>query len=151
MMDAVKKHGFKKNWRAALATVVIFVVLGPPLGALLLSLLLPVFVIALGSDTMDFSQRLAAIFRMITASVLQSYVQGGAQAAATGLAVAAYGFVRGRPTLLAGVAASALTWIGFTMFAALRDAPESLLLLAVHLGSALACGWLSLRIWARMS
>ena len=88
--------------RPALVTVIIFAIVGPPIGNLVLAALLPVFVFATGQET-EFSgvlERVPAIFRMFASSIPQSYGSGGMQAFATGLFLSGYGVYRGRPTIV---------------------------------------------------
>ena len=144
-------YKFSDYMRPALVTVIIFTVAGPPVGNLVLAVLLPVFVFVTGQETefADVLERVPAIFRMFGNSIPQSYASGGLQAFVTGLFLSGYGVYRGRPTIGIAAVIATITWIGFVLFAAQRDAYENAMMLLVHVFAAIICAWASLRFWAR--
>ena len=137
--------------RPVLVTVIIFAIVGPPIGNLVLAALLPVFVFATGQET-EFSgvlERVPAIFRMFASSIPQSYESGGLQAFATGLFLSGYGLYRGRPKIGVAIVIAAITWIGFVLFATRRDVYENIMMLFVHVSAAIICALASIRFWTR--
>jgi hypothetical protein len=137
--------------RPLLLTTFIFAVAGPPIGNLVLAAILPMFVFVIGQETelSGVLARVPAIFRMFGNSIAQSYASGGLQAFATGLLFSIYGVYRGRPTIGIAAVLATITWIGFVLFATRRDLYENVLMLFVHILSALACAWISIRFWTR--
>lgn len=121
----------------ALAIVVIFVLIGPLVGALAFAVLLTL-VTALDDPGVGL------LFVYATLAFLPlAYLIGGAQAAATGIVTAVFAWRRGSAPLWVPLSAALVTGIVFASREH-ENWSDTAILLAVHLLSALAC-WLVAR------
>jgi len=122
----------------ALGIVVLFVFVGPPAGALVFALIVTLFTMIDGDD-------IGLLFVYGTLAYLPlAYLVGGMQAAAVGLATAAFAWRKGSAP--AAVPAVAALVVG--AFAASRNHEQwdmTAVLIAVHVAAALAC-WALLRL-----
>jgi hypothetical protein len=133
--------------RPVLTTVLVFALAGPPIGALVLAAL----ILVTGQETglSGIVERVPAISRMFANSIPQSYALGGLQASAAGLLLSGYGLYRGRPSIGIAAVIGAVTWAGFYWFAVERDILENVVMMLVHVFSAIICARISRRFWTR--
>lgn len=138
------------DWKPVMATVLTFVLLGPPLGALTILTLremMPDFTqvpfivppgIGLGNPV---SIALGLVFLGL------SYFAGGVQALATGIAISFYSVRRGRSSLLVLLAIAGLVFV-VSYFAFWSDLPSTAQTMAiVHLVPALVCWLVTRYLW----
>jgi hypothetical protein len=93
----------RRPWGAAMATVLTFLALGPPIGAMVFVLLIsvvPGFALMSMPDDKGVADIMAGSFAVMLFALPLSYVLGGVQAGVTGVLLAIYGWTKGRPTLL---------------------------------------------------
>ncbi|WP_373506197.1 hypothetical protein [Aestuariivirga sp.] len=141
----------RKPWGEAIATFFTCLALGPPIGGLVFTLALTLNP-GLGGvphapGTGIGEALMSALFLGLFA-VPFSYLIGGLQAAATGLAFAAYGMARGRPSLRIALLVSAVVFAG-AYLAGVADEGEVLpVMVLVHVVPTLLC-WLIIRTYWR--
>jgi len=135
--------------REAVVTVLTFAVLGPPIGAITLSAVLPIFIAitSLQGHAEPVANRLVAALGMMPVAVVASYASGVVQAGMAGMLVAAHRAFAGKPNLgwLTGYAS--VVWAGYMLLGPSRDALEMALLWPVHAVPTCACAWLAARLW----
>ena len=97
-----------KPWGSAIGTVLTFLVLGPPLGAVVMTLLLTAVPgLALPSPAYTgLGTTVAVSLGVMFFAVPFAYILGGLQAGFCGLVLAAYGWFKGRPPLWIALVAS---------------------------------------------
>lgn len=129
-------------------TVLVFAALGPPIGAVALSLLLPLFIVAtaLTGNPNPVGPRFSAASGMVLPALAGSYAAGLPSAAATGLLFAVQQWFIRRPGVFWAVPPALAVWLLFLAIGPSRDLLEALLLLPVHVVPALGCAWLALRL-----
>lgn len=136
-----------KPWGAAIATFLVCLALGPPIGGLVFAAsvaLMPALANLTPGVHSDPGGALATVLFVGLFAVPFSYLLGSAQAAATGLAFAAYGWLKGRPPLWFAVATAAVVFAG-AMASGIADEREILVpMVMVHAVPALLC-WLIVR------
>jgi hypothetical protein len=139
----------------ALAVVAVFILLGPPLGAL--AFFLTIGAINLGHGVLPEDLFTIGLFALIYGVPL-SYMIGAAPAALAGLAVGSWQSCRGRVTFLGALLIGLLTGIGLAMFSETRVFPSASaeaselviggVLVATCLIPTVLC-WLIVRRWGR--
>jgi hypothetical protein len=141
----------RRPWGAAIATVMTFLALGPPLGGLLFSILLivspPFFETTVPADKGIVDLLSGGVLVMLFALPF-SYILGGLQAGFCGLVLSVYGWFKGKPAFWAALAASLLSFLmsyAFNFTGTLFDSSYMLLMmLVVHVIPTLLC-WLIVR------
>ena len=145
-----------RPWGSSIATILTFLALGPPLGAIVLVLLLTLMPgLAMTSSFADkgAADMLAGSFGMMLFALPFSYIVGGLQAGFCGLVVAIFGCIKGKPPLWIALAASAIAFLvffGFDVFGTLSDTKSIIfIMLIVHLVPTTLC-WLIVRTYWRV-
>ncbi|HHZ10787.1 MAG TPA: hypothetical protein GX405_18620 [Rhizobiales bacterium] len=118
-----------------LAAVLVFVIAGPPLGALTVSLAGSFLALAFGDD----NGMAGLVFYSALLAVPVSWLFGGLQAAFAGLAFAAVAAVRGRPAISVAVAAGVFGGVMYLHRGDL-DWPAYGVVLLGHVVAAATCG-----------
>lgn len=98
-----------KPWGSAIGTILTFLVLGPPLGAIVLVLLLaavPGLALTTAFEGKGIADLLAGSIGVMLFTLPFSYILGGLQAGFCGLVLATYGWFKGRPPLWIALVAS---------------------------------------------
>lgn len=141
----------RRPWGEALASFIICLALGPPIGGLIFAIGL---VVVPALDTMaglkhglDLSGGLYAVLILGLFAMPFSYMVGGIQAGAAGLLFALWGWNRGRPPFVVALVISGLVFAGALM-AGVGEVPEFLpVLAAIHVVPTAIC-WLVIRnLW----
>lgn len=122
--------------------VILFVVIGPPIGAMAFSIIGATGALATGQPPGTAGM----IFYGGLLGIALSWFVGGLQALASGIAMAAYAAARRRLSLLIPTVAGAMTGIIYQF----EEGPAGafgLLLIATHAVAALACAVLAKQTW----
>jgi len=150
MTQSHQRIGARANWKAFFVTVLTFVALGPPIGALIILLLrewLPgfadfPFIIPPG---IGLSNPVSILLGLVYFGL--SYFAGGLQALVTGVAVAAHGMWWGKIPLVVPVAAAALVFAASYVLL-WSELPRTVpTMLVVHLVPAALCWFITRRLW----
>lgn len=141
----------RRPWGEAIATFFTCLALGPPIGGLVFTLALTLYPglggVASAPGTGLGEALMSALFLGLFA-VPFSYLIGGLQAAVTGLAFAAYGMARGRPSLWVALLVSAVVFAGSTVAGVAEDGNILPVMALVHIVPTLLC-WLIIRTYWR--
>ena len=139
-----------KPWGSAIGTVMTYLVLGPPLGAMVLILLLTAVPgLALPSpENTGLGTTVAVSLGIALFAVPFTYILGGLQALFCGVVLAAYGWLKGRPPLWVGLIASLLAFVvsySVDIFGTFADSNHIVLVMVItHLLPTILC-WLIVR------
>ena len=133
-----------------LKTAGFYLLLGPPLGTVVLFLLLAVTGTGEGSSTIGGLEATKNVLGALAFALPLSYLFGGMQALLTGLAAALWDKWKGRTPVVVPLLVAVVMWLGIGT-TVINDPAGiitglSLALLAVHLFSAAACWWLLRKI-----
>ena len=150
MNAAEKVMAPKRTFSSAVLTVLCFLVLMPPFGlltALVLETVLPDF-----AELPFFMppgmglQNPLTILLSLTALII-FYVAMAVQSLLCGLAVAAFGWLRGVPSLVLVIVVAAVTFAIANMLL-WRELPDTIpTMLAVHVVPAILCWFITRRLW----
>ncbi len=148
-MSVVEPSVMRKPWGEAVATFFTCLALGPPIGGIVFTLGVTFAATAegvpAGAGLAD--KMLSALFVGLFA-VPFSYILGGVQAAATGLAFAAYGWLRGRPPVWFAIVTALVVYAGASLSGMADNEDIALLIVFTHFVPALLC-WLIVRTYWR--
>lgn len=131
----------KIGYGQALAIVAIFVVVGPPVGALSFSLLGGAGALLTGQTPSTAGM----IFYGGLLSIVLAWFVGGIQAALAGAATALFAFFTGRVSILIAMAAGFVCGLVY-IYGEDLDVAFSVLLLCVHVVSSLVCALIARQI-----
>lgn len=134
-------------WGAAVATVLLCAALGPPIGGLVFAgsmALMPSLAGITPNVNDDPGGMLASVLFVGLFAVPFSYLIGGLQAAATGLAFAVYGWVKGRPPLWFAALTGAAVFAAAAASGITSDREILVPMILVHALPTLLC-WLIVR------
>jgi hypothetical protein len=121
------------------ATFLTCVLLGPPVGALVIA-----------SSVIDELGITTAIFSLLLL-VPFSYVSGGLSALASGIAMVAYGWLKGQPPLWFALACALVTFAVLQWVQTDQAVKSALALLLAHVVSALMCWMVFRRFWLKQA
>ena len=152
MSDSPVVQKIYKPWGECLATFFVFLMVGPPIGgivfALTMALLPSVSGVPFGDGSDTAGQISVGIFIGLFA-IPFSYMVGGLQAAAMGLAHAVYGWFRGRQPFWFAAVMAAVVFAG-SLISGMADASELFFpMLLVHVIPALLCWLIARSFWRR--
>lgn len=143
-----------RPWGSAIATVLTFLILGPPLGAAVLILLLTA-VPGLALPSSEFAglgTTVAVSLGVMLFALPFAYILGGLQALFCGVVLAVYGWLKGRPPLWIGLIASLLAFTvsySVDIFGTFADSNHMALVLVIaHLMPTIFC-WLIVKTFWR--
>jgi hypothetical protein len=132
-----------------LKTAGFYLLLGPPVGTVVLFLLMALTQNE-GSSSIGGLEATQNVLGALAFALPFSYLFGGSQALLTGLAAALWEKWRGRTPVVVPLLVSAVMWLGSSAVLATDAAGigsgVGLIMLAVHLCSAAACWWLLRKI-----
>ena len=117
------------------AVLLAFVLVGPPLGAVTVSLAGGLVAFALGDD----SGMAGLVFYSGLLGIPLSWFVGGVQAAAAGLAFAAFAAIARRPSIMAGTVGGLAAGLPYVLGEELSEAALAVVLFA-HVVAAAVCG-----------
>ncbi len=117
------------------AVLLVFVLVGPPLGAVTVSLAGGLVAFALGDD----SGMAGLVFYSGLLGIPLSWFVGGVQAAVAGLAFATFAAIARRPSIVAGVVGGLAAGLPYALGEELNGAALTVVLLA-HVVAAAVCG-----------
>lgn len=136
-----------RPWGNAIATVLVCVLIGPPLGSLMFAAAMS-FMPGLWGATpptgIDVGGALSTVLFVGLFGIPFAFLIGGLQALATGLAFSAYGWRRGRPPLWFAVATAAAVFGAATLLKIVDDPDMMAPMALVHVVPVLIC-WLIIR------
>lgn len=148
-MSAVEPAVKHRPWGESVATFFTCLALGPPIGGIIFTLGVTFSAktdgVPAGAGLAD--KMLSALFVGLFA-VPFSYILGGVQAAATGLAFAGYGWLRGRPPLWFAAATALVVYAGAYLSGMANNQDVAALFVVTHLVPAFLC-WLIVRTYWR--
>lgn len=149
-MSIVEPAATHKPWGEAVATVFTCLALGPPIGGAVLTLAMIILGDALGIPAgAGVGESLKSLLFFGFFSVPYSYFLGGVQAAATGIAFAAYGWLHGRPPLWFTIITALVLFGGaYALGIAEGDSEMAALFFVTHLVPTFLC-WLIVRTYWR--
>jgi hypothetical protein len=124
---------------AAAKTFFTCLLLGPPVGGIVTSLLLPL----IGHEKVGVAQALGAAVLI----VLFSYLSGGLSALASGLIMGAYGFYRGRPPLFLALVVACAVFAALQSVQNDQNVNAAISLFLAHIVAALVCWYVFRRFW----
>lgn len=141
-----------RPWGECLATFLVFLMVGPPIGGIVFAVsmaLLPSWSGVPHAEGSELSGQLSVGLFLGLFAIPFSYLVGGLQAAAMGLGHAVYGWFRGRPPLWLAALLAAVVFAG-SLISGMADASELFFpMLLVHVIPAFLC-WLIVRsFWRR--
>lgn len=143
-MTDVPQPGQVKPWGAAIATVLVCAVLGPPLGSLVFGAVLAMGPIVGSTAAIHADSNFAAMIFVGLFGIPFSYILGGLPAIVTGFALAAYSWVKGRPPLWFAVLTAAVVFGGAVAGGVVSDTDIIVPMVLVHAVPTLLC-WLIVR------
>jgi hypothetical protein len=115
------------------------VLLGPPVGGIVLSLLLTV----IGPEKIGVLQALGAALLIMPFS----YLSGGLSALVSGIIMAAYGYYRGRPPLVLALVVACAVFVVLQSVQNDQNLSAAVSLFLAHIISAAVCWFVFRRFW----
>lgn len=151
MSETFQAQAVRRPWSEAVATFLTCLMLGPPLGGIAFGfsiVMTPFFSGVPLADGTTLGSQLYTGLIIALFGIPFSYLIGGIQAAATGVFLAVFGWMRGRPPLWFALATAVAVFAGAAL-ADIAETSETLtLMIPVHAVPTLLC-WLIIRNYWR--
>jgi hypothetical protein len=153
MTDTQQTTRQPRPWGKVLATVLTSLAVGPPVGAVVFTFSIMIYMWFGGKPQADgngFAETLLGSFFVLLFAVPFSYVLGGLQAFGTGVVFSVYGWWRGSVPWWLAVVAGVVMFGGMLLVGGIEDLDTYPLFLATHLAASLMC-WLIVRNFWRVT